>query len=282
MTLYLYLRTRTTGGDVIGTPYLLSGDGTAASPAMRSVNDPLTGGAAGEVLFAAHGFNVSYAKGLRALGALEAQLVGQGFAGQFVGVLWPGDFWLPAVNYPWAFGPAVQSGRRVAAFADTRVAAPRVSFLSHSLGGRVVLEALANLRRRAHQVCLMAAAVDDNCLSIDQYRAVVGKAERIAVLASKSDKVLRLAYRTGDLLSDLFRDRDSPWRDALGFHGPRPAAPGVAHAQIPADQGHDHGDYFPPSDLSLNARGARAARFAAAVLARGPADAWPHGDTIPR
>lgn len=282
MALYLYMRTRTTGGDVLASPYLLQGDGTADPPRLVSVSDPLDGGSAGEVLFTVHGFNVSYAKALRSLGTLERQLAAEGYRGQVVGVVWPGDFWVPAVNYPWAFGPAMASGRKLAAFADAAVRARRVSFLSHSLGGRVALEAVANLRRRAHQVVLTAAAVDDNCLSTDQYKAALTRADRLSVLASKSDKTLRLAYRAGDFLSDIFRDRDSPWRDALGFHGPSPALSASPHAQIPKDHGYDHGDYFPPSDLKPNARGARTAQFAARVLAGGQAAGWPYTDVIER
>src|SRR5439155_20463046 len=36
---------------------------------------------------------------------------------------------------------------------------------------------------------------------------------------------------------------------ALGYHGPHPRAEQVLHAQFSRDL-YDHGDYFPPSDLS--------------------------------
>lgn len=251
---------------------MLEGDGLAKRIELRSLGwtIPRDRVAGKEVLFATHGFNVSYAAGVRSMASLDAKLnLAPGFL--FVGVLWPGDYWLPVVNYPAEAADAVRCGRLLAKFANEHLRlAGALSFVSHSLGGRLVLEAVKNLDRPAREVCLLAAAVDDDCLR-SQYDAARGNAQRINVLASTQDLVLRLAYPAGDLASDVvLGDDDSPWRKALGYHGPRPEAlDGVAHAQISASDGYGHGDYLPP-----NPKGAKPARYVVEALLGMPRT-WP-------
>jgi hypothetical protein len=272
VTLFLNFRTGGIGGSIVSDPYVLEGDGTASPVALRTLgwSIPAERIVGRTVVFAVHGFNVSYADGVHALAQVEGALqLGPGFV--FVGVLWPGDYWLPVVNYPAEAGDAVRCGRLLAKFVNQTLGrAGAVSFLSHSLGGRLVLEAVTYLDRRAHEVCLAAAAVDDDCLGGAQYEAARANAERISVLASTSDKVLRIAYPVGDFLSDILYDSDSPWRRALGYHGPRPERlEDVAHAQIPAPEGYDHGDYFSSSE-----KGVLAELFMSEAL-RGLPHAWP-------
>src|SRR5262249_42570014 len=57
-------------------------------------------------------FNVSYAAAVPLLTALERTLhLGPRFL--FVGVLWPGDWWVPAINYPAEADDAVRCGERL-------------------------------------------------------------------------------------------------------------------------------------------------------------------------
>jgi esterase/lipase superfamily enzyme len=227
-------------------------------------------------VFATHGFNVSRAQGVHALARLERDL-GLPPRFVFVGVLWPGDWWIPVVNYPSEAGDAVRCGRLLAGFANTTLAlAADVSLVSHSLGARLVLETAKRLARPAREVCVTAAAVDDDCLATKQYADARAKSKRISVLASRQDAVLRLAYPAGDFLSDVFYDDDSPNRKALGYHGPRPRAlEHVLHAQIPPEQKYGHGDYFPPSDLNKpNDKPKRPEAFIAETLL-GLAHPWP-------
>ncbi len=273
MTLYLNCRTQAIGGSIVSEPYVLEGDGTIDPVALRTLgwDIPAERIAGRTVVLATHGFNVSYAAGVPSLAQVERALdLGPGYV--FIGVLWPGDYWIPVINYPAEAGDAVRCGQLVAQFANEKLrAAAAVSFLSHSLGGRLVLEAVKNLRRRAHEVCLTAAAVDDDCLGTAQYLAARANADRVSVLASRRDRVLRIAYPVGDFVSDLlFRDDDSPFRLALGYHGPRPfGLEHVAPAQIPDTDGYDHGDYFSASPM-----GARAERFMSEAL-RGVPHVWP-------
>src|SRR6266852_8860416 len=99
MTLYLTLRSRSVGGAVVD-PRVLEGDGTASPLTLSAVAATQIGArvASKHVLFGVHGFNVSYQHGACSLGQLEPYL-GLTAADVFFGVLWPGDYWLPVVNY---------------------------------------------------------------------------------------------------------------------------------------------------------------------------------------
>ena len=90
MTLYLNLRE--------SQPQMMSGDG---GPSARLIADELVDGLiqGRTVVFGVHGFNVRYKSGLRSLARLDQELkLPQSHI--FVGVLWPGDFWVPVINYP--------------------------------------------------------------------------------------------------------------------------------------------------------------------------------------
>ena len=252
MTRFLTLRTHDRGG-AVQFPWVVDCD-PAANPLTYKPVDNETVRASvtsHDVVLAIHGFNVSRPHGAVSMGALEAYLSLPANY-RFCGVLWPGDFWLPVVDYPWEAGHAVTAGQKIAAYAnDIFAGAASISFISHSLGGRVLLEAVQNLARPAAQVCITAGAVDDDCLA-GRYLGAEQNAARTSVLSSLKDKVLQLAYPAGDFISDVFlRDSDSPWEAALGRAGPKPPfAPPVFEEPIPPALGYDHGDYFPPSDFA--------------------------------
>jgi hypothetical protein len=278
MTRFISTRTHDVGGAVVAA-FALESDG-GADPVYTTLPDAqIERETAGlDVILAIHGFNISRQKGVRSLAALEAALTLS--PGQvFYGVLWPGDFWLPVVNYPSEAGDAERSGAYVADYLNAHMPrAASYALISHSLGGRVLLEAVKGLKRPARELCITAGAVDDDCLST-QYTAAKANAGRTSVLASAKDKVLGLAYPLGDFLSDVFwGDEDSPWHGALGLHGPKPfePPPKVAARQIPDSQGYGHGDYFPPSDLSVSppdARWRRAADYMRRSV-NGAPDSW--------
>jgi hypothetical protein len=251
VTLFLDFRTDGVGGGILDEPRVLEGNGLVDRPELRHLGQTLPAAriAGREVVFATHGFNVSRVAGVHSLARLERDL-NLPAAFVFVGVLWPGDWWIPVVNYPSEAGDAVLCGRLLAKFVNTSLSlAGSVSLVSHSLGGRLVLEAAKHLSRPAREVCVLAAAVDDDCLTSGQYDSARKNAKRISVLASRGDLVLRIAYPAGDFFSDIFYDDDNPARKALGYHGPRPRAENVLHAQISGRQS-GHGDYFPPADLA--------------------------------
>jgi hypothetical protein len=160
-------------------------------------------------------------------------------------MLWPGDGGVPFLNYPSEASPAMSSGRKLAEFCNAWCAgAHSLSFASHSLGARVVLEGIAGLNRRARLLCLMAGAINRDCLTT-QYAVAAGKCDQITVLASHGDFVLRAAYPAGDLLSV----HDHSQQAALGYDGPLPPAAMVQSPwQIADDWDFGHLDYLPPTD----------------------------------
>ncbi len=249
MHYYLNFRSSAIDGSIVD-PYLLVGDGTQQTPALRTVQwVELPRLFAGKnVLFCSHGFNVNYAEGARSLGRLDAHLA-LSEADLFIGILWPGDAWLPVVNYPFEGNDANRCGRLLANFCDRWLgSAQSISFASHSLGARLILSAAQQMSRRLHTLCLTAAAIDRDCLSAE-FKAAARNADHISVLASRRDQVLKLAFRLGDPISDLLQGEPITAKQALGYNGPPAQSAHLVKSpwQIAESADYGHGDYLPPS-----------------------------------
>lgn len=246
MAYFLNFRTQAVGGAVID-PYLLTGDGSAAPPNLSVVPTAQYASifAGRNVLFVAHGFNVSYQDGANAFELLGRYL---NLAGPylFVGMLWPGDAWIPVVDYPFEGDVAIDCGNRLAAFCNNVCAgAQSLSFVSHSLGARFVLQAIGGLDRRVRLLCMMAGAVNNGCLTAE-YAIAAGKCDQIAALASHNDDVLKLAFTIGDPFADLLHDDHTPFQPAFGYNGPALPTNVRAPWQIPDLLDYGHGSYLPP------------------------------------
>jgi esterase/lipase superfamily enzyme len=227
------------------------------------------------VLFAVHGFNVSFEYGARSLARLEPQ-IGLGPSDVFFGVLWPGDYWIPAVNYPFEGEVSTDCGRRLADFCRRWLnRAQSISFVSHSLGARLVLEAVKNLDGQARVVCLTAAAISKDSLST-QYAGATAKASAVSILASHHDWVLGVAYRVGDPIAEILDPDHTPFQPALGYDGPpTPTYPPIASPwQIPNDADYGHHDYLPPGDAAVNDKWLLPAGFMARAF-QGQTQTWP-------
>jgi len=201
-----------------------------------------------DLVLATHGFNVSRQDGIDALSNWNI-LMSLPAGAALVGVLWPGDSrYLPVVDYPVEGDVAIQAGRLLAGFLNQNAqAAASISLVSHSLGGRVILEAASNLDRDIRRLVLMAAAVEDDCLT-NEYQAAAAKAQQIYVLASRSDWVLEYAFPGGNLVGEIIMRGHPYFRTALGRDGP--AEPiGLDQRggawQIPDGWDYEHGDYLP-------------------------------------
>jgi hypothetical protein len=248
MTCFLNFRTQGVGGAVVD-PYLLQGDGTVSPPALSVVPWAQVPSivAGRNILFATHGFNVSYQDGACSLGLLDGYL-NLAPPSLFVGMLWPGDSWIPVVDYPFEGDVALDCGNRLATFCnDWCAGAQSMSFVSHSLGARLVLQAVANLSRKAQSVCLTAAAINRGCLA-EEYSSARKNAEAISILASHEDDVLKLAFSVGDPFADLLHDDHNPFQTALGYDGPpTPVLPPIhLPFQIPDSCDFGHHNYLPP------------------------------------
>jgi len=228
-----------------------------------------------DIAFLVHGFNVDRADGTVELEAFGTQLTALG-PGAAVAVLWPGDSIVGPLSYPFETSKADDSAVELATFiGDYLPQQPRISFVGHSLGCRVVMETVRQLWIKnipVAQVCLMAAAIDNDSLAIPgEYRDTTQNVARIGVLYSPCDTVLEYAYPIGTLLSD-FVHWTSSGDAALGYTGPRSSGTHLTPADvqgvgIPAAAHANHGDYLPSAAGQSNALQTSAARFANAVLA---------------
>lgn len=188
-----------------------------------------------DVLLGTHGFHVNRANGIGSLSHWTEwlQLGDNGF---FVGVLWPGDSrWLPFIDYPFEGDEAIKSGRVLADYLVSRFAGVNsLSFASHSLGARTVLEAIRNLTQafKLKTLTTMAAAIDDTCL-VGEYQDAAKQMGKISVLASSCDDVLKWAFPAGNLASGIVTRGDPYWHGALGRYGPNPANQPINLSQTP-------------------------------------------------
>jgi hypothetical protein len=246
MTLFLNFRVDRVGGAIKTSPSLQKGD--AANPLSPLSRDAFKRATSGrDILFAIHGYNNNQDHGVFALSRLET-LLDLPSSAAFVGILWPGDSHAGFISYPVEKPTASQTGRHLATYCNRELEqAASFSFASHSLGARVVLETIRRLDRPARSACLMAAAIERDCLE-KEYADAFSKTERLYVLASERDMTLRLAFPFGNVIANLIDPTSNPLSSALGYRGLlKPIGNTVTPWQIDRTSGYDHGDYLPPS-----------------------------------
>ncbi len=198
------------------------------------------------VLIGTHGFNVDRGGGITSLANWESLLQApEPFV--FVGLLWPGDsIWAHGLDYPEEPRIANEAGRLIAPFVDnTFPGAASVSFASHSLGARLVLEAVSQMHLAVRRVILMAAAIDDNCLSTE-FKAAAARIGQISVLASNRDEVLSAAFPLGNFFAGIIAEGHPWWHAALGHRGPSHPRPTNFQSpfEIPDNWNFGHSDYL--------------------------------------
>jgi hypothetical protein len=221
---------------------------------IRSVVEVAAAVRGRDVLLITHGFNVNQMDGLQKLSDWAKVLnIGSTVP---IGILWPGDArWIHVVDYPIEGNEAMDSGNQLAAFLNTNfTGALSLSFASHSLGVRVVMQTIAGLARNVRRLLIMAGAIDNTCLSVE-YNAAAAKVQSISVLASRSDDVLKWAFPSGNFVSGFF-SRGAPYiHEAVGREGPAGPypSPNNIHAdwQIPDDWNYGHGSYLPSNPLPI-------------------------------
>lgn len=208
-----------------------------------------------DVYFATHGFEVNQNDGIAHLGFWLSSLQIGGAVP--IGLLWPGDCIIPIfVDYIVEGREAISSGNLFADFLnDNFTAAVSVSFASHSLGARVVLQTIAGLSGDIHvrRTLLMAGAIDDDCLT-EEYAGAASNIDEISVLASTRDDVLAFAFPLGDPLQRIIDSGHPYYRAALGRTGPVPPYPPgnrlQPNWQIPSNLAYNHHSYLPGEKIS--------------------------------
>lgn len=205
------------------------------------------------ILILVHGYNNSLCAGCASYDHFLKR-VPRGFptVGRF---FWPGDSrpaFLSGLAYPFKIDTAIESARALAEalgrLADRSVPL-EIYFVGHSLGCRVILEALkasgeARLLRHVRAVCLMAAAVPVGFL--EKGGRLEGGATRVSgrlVLYSHSDGVLRWSFPAGQVLAAAMgkgAGTSEASREAVGRRG-NPVS-------FPTDSAHmtgnGHSDYW--------------------------------------
>ena len=251
MTLFVNLRASENGGIVAGeaSAWKYGDDGGASPVSAQGFAERVAGC---QVLFATHGFNVDQQGGVDALSmwSRNCQLPGSFL---FVGVLWPGDSaFLPVIDYVYEGVEAIASGKLLAAYLNQNATrAQSISFVSHSLGARTVLETVSGLAADPRRVILMAAAIENDCLS-NEYVNAARKASEVFVIASKSDYVLEWAFPAGNLVGEIVMSGHPYDRTALGRCGPAWPVPSDVNAvslQIPDAWDYGHLDYLPKDTI---------------------------------
>jgi hypothetical protein len=108
------------------------------------------------------------------------------------------------IDYVWEGNEAEKSGTLLGEFVrDNFGFAASLTFASHSLSARVVLQAIQTLADsdRMRNLILLAAAIEDDTL-LHEFNAAAKQADRISVVFSFEDHVLQLAYPAGNLIGD--------------------------------------------------------------------------------
>src|SRR5260221_8066651 len=165
MTRFLDVRLNPVGGG-LATSVALNQGANPANYQSLSSSQFQTDIRGHHVLIATHGFHVNRADGIASLSNWEG-LLHLGPIAMFVGLLWPGDsIWAHGLDYPDEPMVANDAGVMLAPFVDENFAeAASISFVSHSLGVRVVLQTISNMKLPVRRLLVMAPANDDNCLN---------------------------------------------------------------------------------------------------------------------
>ena len=242
MTWFLDLRAQSTGGGLADSVAIYNQD------VLSSVADLTQEIGGRDILVVTHGFNVNRQDGRTAL-SLWQQMLPPPATVAYLGLLWPGDSsWLHGLDYPVEGSEAMDSGDKLASFLLQNFPSASLSLVSHSLGARVMLQALRGIGNgmRVKHLMLMAGAIDDTCLN-DEYGDAVKYVEKISVLSSSNDEVLSLAFPLGNLVQGILL-RGSPYmKTALGRDGPQTPFPGAVQPgwQIPGAWKYGHHNYLP-------------------------------------
>lgn len=206
-----------------------------------------------DVFLMTHGYHVDREAGTRSLLQwkskleIDAQPV-------FIGVLWPGDCVLPIfIDYVWEGSEAEKSGTMLGEFVrDNFGFAASLTFGSHSLGARVVLQAIQTLAdsNRVRNLILLAAAIEDDTL-LHEFNGAAKKVDRVSIVYSLEDHVLQLAYPAGNLIGGLIERGDPNVKAALGRLGPSaPMANIVPNPRLPSFWKYGHTDYMPTNPVA--------------------------------
>jgi pimeloyl-ACP methyl ester carboxylesterase len=217
--------------------------GGPVAPQVRVDGGSLDGNS--RVLILIHGYNNSFEEASGEYNAFLS-ILGSKFPTlmlQPAEFFWPGDTpdkVISTLTYSQEIAPAILSAQRLAAFL-AQLRGPQgqpveVSLVGQSLGGRVILELMAQwtggvpANLRPGVVVLMAAAVLVNHVDDGgQLRAAATTLAGVSVQYSKGDWVLGLTFPLGETIA-----KEGFFPSAVGFTGAPPRTWGSAQAMATA------------------------------------------------
>ena len=231
---------------MIGTGTLL----LRADPGSTAIRDRVTAiwppgfvPSAGTHLLLIHGFNNSYDEARFKYAVFRHLLTDCGLEPlPVIELHWPGDGHLGPLSfasYPTEIRPARLSGAALATWIREESGPADFAVVTHSLGGRVILEAIENLRthggaEKIRAVCLMAAAVRVDAIEDETFGPKFDDHISWRILHSTRDGVLRWAFPIGQTVGG-----DGFFPRAVGRAGDPDAWP----ERLPG-LGYGHGDYW--------------------------------------
>lgn len=220
----------------------------------------------GRLIVMVHGYNNSQQAALKSYNTFQKNLSAafrKGVRGgtglpDIAHFYWPGDTSgifdaiATAGGYSRALEHAQQAASMLAHYlANTRHKPTSVTFLGHSMGCRLILDALRHNEETSpplHSVTLQAAAVGEKMFAPDQDLHHVGKAyaHRSHVFYSSSDWVLRFAYPPGQWLAYQTNVEKAYFGNAIGRFGP----PRGFNAHKKEMKTFGHGDYWGAAEMA--------------------------------
>ncbi|HTX66095.1 MAG TPA: DUF726 domain-containing protein, partial [Opitutaceae bacterium] len=156
-----------------------------------------------------HGFNVHFAEGRLSYAEFRHNLAAYRFGAEIIEFHWPGDIVVlgtTVLGYMSDITPAEESGRLLADWICQTPDTARFYLVSHSLGGRVILHAVQELRTRGATgrlagVCLMAAAVPARNITPTNLGPRPDDPFPWRILHSTADWVLGWVFPVGETLA---------------------------------------------------------------------------------
>lgn len=205
-----------------------------------------------------HGFNASEDEAFEAFDRFKGAMlqIAPALEKDIGYVFWPGDYYAGPGSgvYRWAVYPrrvrtAIQCASELAGYIRKRISVnrkpPEFVFVAHSLGCRLVIEALSLLsiqERQSVRLILMAAAYPVNLVASAKAPGT-SQLKSSLVLFSKADAVLRVFFPPGERLA---RTSGNGWPEAVGLRGLPLLGPWTERAEM---SGFDHDRYWKSSDV---------------------------------
>jgi len=184
-------------------------DSTILGKGLLVVDPPNFALSSGDFVLFVHGFNVDQAAAQLGYARFRWWLEHYQVRARVLELHWPGDRqwgWFSALCYPTKVDVAIRGGELLAEWIASKPAS-RFTIVAHSLGCRVAVEAVAELRRTGHlaQVCaltLMAAAVPVQHIARRDLGPWKGEVSpHWQILYSRGDTVLRWTFGPGQFVA---------------------------------------------------------------------------------